>query len=208
MHCKYIHEICYRNKMNVNIIRCWNSESEPPTVATVYRKGTFWPNVVPTRSLSRLKCLTAVTNPRSVIGEGLPAQFRLHARIYGTRGWRHHLQRGRRTERSQKWSSRGGQRRCHKGTNPINKIHPHSAHSSPVAPLLRPITTNISSRVVVSCLRFVSLETVIKMLLVFAAVGALVAWEVARIVYQLWFSPLKDIPGPFFAKISKLWLTY
>jgi len=46
------------------------------------------------------------------------------------------------------------------------------------------------------------------MLLVYAAVGALLAWELGYIVYQLWLSPLKDIPGPFFARISNLWLTY
>jgi hypothetical protein len=46
------------------------------------------------------------------------------------------------------------------------------------------------------------------MLLVIAVIVLLVVWELSYIVYQLWFSPLADIPGPFLARISNLWLTY
>lgn len=46
------------------------------------------------------------------------------------------------------------------------------------------------------------------MMLILLGIGVLVAWELAWIVYQIWFSPLADIPGPFLARISNLWLTY
>jgi len=45
-------------------------------------------------------------------------------------------------------------------------------------------------------------------LLVIAVLSGLVLYEVAWIVYQIWFSPLAGIPGPFLARISNLWLTY
>ena len=45
-------------------------------------------------------------------------------------------------------------------------------------------------------------------LLVIAVVSSLVLYEIVWIVYQLWFSPLASIPGPFLARISNLWLTY
>jgi hypothetical protein len=45
-------------------------------------------------------------------------------------------------------------------------------------------------------------------LLVIAVVSSLVLYEVVWIMYQLWFSPLASIPGPFLARISNLWLTY
>jgi hypothetical protein len=46
------------------------------------------------------------------------------------------------------------------------------------------------------------------MFLVLLIVGLLVAYELGCIAYNLWFSPLRDLPGPFFARISNLWLTY
>ena len=45
-------------------------------------------------------------------------------------------------------------------------------------------------------------------LLVIAVVSSLVLYEIVWIVYQLWFSPLANIPGPLLARISNLWLTY
>ena len=46
------------------------------------------------------------------------------------------------------------------------------------------------------------------MVLVLVIVVLLVAYELGWIAYNLWFSPLANIPGPFFARISNLWLTY
>jgi hypothetical protein len=46
------------------------------------------------------------------------------------------------------------------------------------------------------------------MILILLALAIFVAWEVAWIVYQIWFSPLADVPGPFLARISNLWLAY
>jgi hypothetical protein len=46
------------------------------------------------------------------------------------------------------------------------------------------------------------------MLGVIVVISALVAYEFVWIIYQIWFSPLADIPGPFLARISNLWLTY
>jgi len=45
-------------------------------------------------------------------------------------------------------------------------------------------------------------------LVVIAVISSLVLYEIGWIVYQLWFSPLANIPGPFLARISNLWLTY
>jgi len=40
-----------------------------------------------------------------------------------------------------------------------------------------------------------------------AAAGALVAYTTSVAIYRLFFSPLKDLPGPWYTKISNVWLS-
>lgn len=36
----------------------------------------------------------------------------------------------------------------------------------------------------------------------------LMVWASMRTIYNLFFHPLRDVPGPLFAKVSSLWLLF
>lgn len=45
-------------------------------------------------------------------------------------------------------------------------------------------------------------------LLLLAVLGLVAAIFVSRIVYDVFFSPLKSIPGPFLARLTRFWEVY